>query len=263
MPFIVYSKSNQTSKNIADALMKELDFGAVGEINGLQHLKSDLAEMLVLDGSILDANFLDSYLDTDVIIFPCSHRSAKGIPSFTVHAEGNWSREAKLGGEPKNLSTAAPDWMLCALKHLLKNNSTGLPVLYEATHHGPLLKTPSLFIEVGGTEQAMLDKGYAAIVAKSIAGMLDSEKDFDSCIFGAGSLHYPEKFTQAALSRGYAFSHIMPKYYASETDMIKEGIEKTSIEVDKAVIEWKGIGAADRNKIIEKLNLLGIDYERI
>jgi D-aminoacyl-tRNA deacylase len=263
MPFIVYSENNLTSKNIADAIKKEIEFEEADIVEGMPHFKSENVDMLAMQEGVLDASFLDSCIKTDLIIFPCSHRSAKGVPSFTVHSEGNWSGEAMLGGQPKRLSTASPDWMLSALRNLVKNNATELPVLYEATHHGPLLKTPSFFIEVGGTEQALSDKGYAAIVAKSIVETLDSAKDYDSCTFGIGSMHYPEKFTRLALSKGYAFSHIMPKYYAHEIDMIKQGVESSSISIDKAIIEWKGLKALDRNKIIEELNVLGIDYERV
>jgi len=263
MPFIVYSESNITSNNIAAAIKNEIEFEEAEPIEGMLHFKSDKADMLTLQGSMLDAGFLDSCIKTDLIIFPCSHKSAKGVPSFTVHPEGNWSDNVMLGGLPKKLSTASPDWMLSGLKHLAKSNTTDLPVLYEATHHGPLLKTPSFFIEVGGTEQALSDKGYARIVAKSIAEMLNSERNYDTCVFGIGSLHYPEKFTKLALSKGYAFSHIMPKYYASEIDMVKQGVESSSRNIDKAVIEWKGLRSLDRNKIIGELNLLGIDYERV
>ncbi|MCL4389647.1 D-aminoacyl-tRNA deacylase [Candidatus Marsarchaeota archaeon] len=263
MPFIVYSESNQTSKNIADALKGSWDFEESDAIGGFMHFKSDIVDMLAVTGSILETDFIDEIITTDFVIFPCSHRSVKGIASFTVHSEGNWSGEAKLGGKPKELAVAAPDRMLAVLKNMAGGNKTALPVIYEATHHGPLLNTPSFFVEVGGSPDALKSKAYAKFTAESILTALDAKPQFKDCVLGIGGLHYSQKFTRIALDAGRAFSHIMPKHYVAETDMLSKAIERSSIRVEKALIEWKSIKSLDRNNIISELNKLGMDYERV
>jgi D-aminoacyl-tRNA deacylase len=181
--------------------------------------------------------------------------------SFTLHSEGNWSDEAIAGGKPKELSVSSPDSLQGLLKSVKKNNDTDIPVVYEATHHGPLLETPSLFFEFGGgaTEN---QKPYE-IMAKALSDWL--EEPPDSCekiAFGIGGGHYPEKFTKLSLESKYSFSHIMPKYHA-DVDMVKKGLSRASAPAECALIDWKGIKSAERDAIVKRLEELGIDHVRL
>ena len=196
----------------------------------------------------------------------CSHSSSKGITSLTAHSEGNWSADAKLGGKPKQLAFASPMYMLAVIESMGRNNQTHLPVIYEATHHGPMLKTPSFFVEVGSDNKAAESDEYSAIVAKSVIDTLSGGDPADGkkeCVIGIGGMHYAEKFTRIALEKGYAFSHIMSKYYVNEIDMLEQAVERSSVKADKAVIEWKSMKGADREKIIAELDRIGIDHERV
>lgn len=266
MPLVVYSDDNVTSSNIGRAILAAGDFEELERVSGYRRFRGGGFEVLEIDGDMLACDFLDNIIKTDAIIFACSHRSSKGIASFTVHPEGNWSSEAKMGGKPYELSVAAPDYMLSLVESLKRNNNTALPVIYEATHHGPLLKTPSMFVEVGGSKDALESEEYAALVAKSIIDALSGnppESGIRECVLGIGGMHYAGKFTRLAFEKGYAFSHIMAKYYVSETGMLGQAVERSSIKAEKAVIEWKSIKAADREKIIRELGRIGIDYERV
>ncbi|MGI0134033.1 MAG: D-aminoacyl-tRNA deacylase, partial [Candidatus Micrarchaeaceae archaeon] len=80
---------------------------------------------------------------------------------------------------------------------------------------------------------------------------------------GIGGTHYPEKFTGLALKGAYAFSHIMSRHYVENVDMIGDAVERSDKRAEIAIIEWKSIKAADRERVIGKLNELGIEYERI
>ncbi len=266
MPLVVYSDDNVTSSNIGRAILAAGDFEELEKISGYRHFRSDSFEVLGIDSGMLTCDYLDSIIKTNAIIFACSHRSSKGIASFTVHPEGNWSSEAKMGGKPNELSVAAPDYMLSIMESLKRNNDTALPVIYEATHHGPLLKTPSMFVEVGGSKEALESEEYAALVAKSVMDALSDsppESGIKECVLGIGGMHYADKFTRLAFEKGYAFSHMMAKYYVSETGMLGQAVERSSIRAEKAVIEWKSIKAADRENIIKELDGIGIGYERV
>ncbi len=264
MPLIVYSENNPTSRLIGHAILAAEDFEEAGRVDGMRHFKFGRIQALELDCDILASEKLDRVIKTDFIVFVCSHKSSKEVASFTVHSEGNWSKEAKMGGRPMELSFAAPTEMLNTLLAIKKDNGTSLPVIYEATHHGPLLKTPSFFVEVGGNKDALESEEYTTMVARAVLDALaepKSKSEFTPVI-GIGGMHYAEKFTRLAFDKSYAFSHIMPKYYINELDMLKQAIERSSAKAEKAIIEWKSLKAAERERVIERLDQLGIDHER-
>ncbi len=264
MPLVVYSESNPTSRLIGHAMLAAEDFEELKRLEGMRHFRWNKIEALELDCDILASEKLDRVAKTDFIVFVCSHKSSKEVASFTAHSEGNWSTEAKMGGKPMELSFAAPAEMLKTLLAMKENNSTSLPVIYEATHHGPLLKTPSFFVEVGGNKDALESEEYTAMVARSVLDSLAEPKgggEFTPVI-GVGGMHYAEKFTRLAFEKGYAFSHIMPKYYISELDMLEQAIGRSSLKAEKAIIEWKSLKAMERERVIERLDQLGIDHER-
>ncbi|MGI0133343.1 MAG: D-aminoacyl-tRNA deacylase, partial [Candidatus Micrarchaeaceae archaeon] len=150
MPYVVYTADDVASSNIASALKDIMGFKETDAIDGRRRFMSGDTFMLETGGRLYEAEYLNEMLDTDLMVFLSRHASEKGLASFTAHSLGNWSDEARFGGRGKCLSVAAPEFMLKVLHGLKKNNSTGIPVTYEATHHGPLIDTPSLFVELGG-----------------------------------------------------------------------------------------------------------------
>jgi D-aminoacyl-tRNA deacylase len=181
-----------------------------------------------------------------------------------VHAEGNWSDKNELGGEPKQLSVAAPKAMLSVLIELSKQEPKDIGITYEATHHGPLLKTPSLFVELGGDEATIEDTGMAKILAAAVANSIQKDDyDYKKVALGIGGTHYPRKFTQSAIGGEYAFAHIMSKYYVHEIDMLDQAVERSNPRPEVAAIEWKSVNSSDRASIINKLNQMGLDYVRL
>lgn len=266
MPFIAYSKADPTSMYAADFIRNEFGFEYNGELNGFEHYKFENIDMLGIGSTLVDTDFLDEQIDTDLIIFLSRHKSSAGIKSLTVHSEGNWSDESTLGGKPRELSFAAPLEMFFILKHMDLLPHDGIDVVYEATHHGPLLRTPSLFAEFGGSSNGALEKEGAVSVAKAVMGFLLDKKDgenFDKIAIGIGGGHYPQKFTKLALEGKYAFSHIMPKYFLNEYDMLEQASVRSNRVPEIAVIEWKSINKEARDRIISRLNDIGMDYARI
>ena len=264
MACIVYSTLDVASSNIAEAVKTRMDFEEAEPINGLRHFAAERVDMIEIGTELIKADFIDKVVDTDFIVFPSRHSSAKGVATFTTHAEGNWSDDAEFGGRAKALSMAAPIRMLAMLKAMKETNTTDIPVMYEATHHGPFLDTPSFFVEVGGNKETVESVKFAGGVAESIVGMLrDGSREYGKVAIGIGGTHYPEKFTRLALEGKYAFAHMMPRYQAGNLDMLQKAVERADSEVELAVIEWKSIKADDRDKIIGRLGELGLDYERV
>ena len=54
------------------------------------------------------------------------------------------------------------------LRKIKENQIEGFDVCFEATHHGPLLKTPTLFLEIGSTELEWENKTPAKALIKSL-----------------------------------------------------------------------------------------------
>ena len=263
---VVYSLMDSTSVALAGILRNMLEFKEAGEVNGLKQFVYENVTLLEIKTLHTNAYYLNDY-KTDLIMFLSKHSSAKGIPAFTTHATGNWSDKAELGGKPHELSYAAPLEMLQLLKSMkeLSTTASGPGVTYEATHHGPLLTIPSLFVELGGNKEVTGIKRYQEVVSKSVSRLISGDADtyFSKIVVGIGSNHYPGKFSSIAFGRGYAFAHIMPRYYTSEYAMLEQAFTRSKQRPELAVIDWKSIRAGDRDKIINKLNEIGIDYEKV
>ena len=89
------------------------------------------------------------------VIYISRHTSKTGKPTLSTHPIGNYS-EAAFGGKEKTLVKTSPKLMTQLLINLKRNaKKAGLKhqVCFEVTHHGPFLRTPTLFTEIGSTEE--------------------------------------------------------------------------------------------------------------
>jgi len=136
----------------------------------------------------------------------------------------------------------------------------------EATHHGPLINKPCLFIELGATQTEWKDKRAAFILAKTISKTLDEFKPnpYHEIAVGIGGPHYCPNFNKVQAKSNIAISHIIPQYAMPITEEnILESIEKTDEEVDFVLLDWKGIGQAEqRDTVVEILDKNHIRYKR-
>lgn len=144
----------------------------------------------------------------DTIIFASRHASVAEKKTLTVHPIGNYSK-AEFGGKDSELVPCNPLLMRNALQLLKEKNLEKYEVCYEATHHGPYLKKPCFFIEVGSTEKEWNDERACKAIAETILEM--EERKYDVAI-GVGGGHYAPRFTEIALEKGTAFGHIAAKY---------------------------------------------------
>jgi D-aminoacyl-tRNA deacylase len=265
-----YSIEDSVSLGVADELKSLLGMEHDMEINGNRHfIQGDGIEMIELGTSLVNADYVEGLVKADLIVFLSRHRSAKGVTAFTVHPEGNWGTAAELGGRPKELGVSSPVNMLRfmrCLKAAASEAGSDAQVVYEATHHGPLLKTPSFFAELGGNQEAMDSTKLRSALADAAFRFTHPENDtsgYSKIVVHIGGLHYSGRATQLAMEKGYAFAHIMPKYYVAETDMLQQAMKRSDMPPELALVEWKSINADKRNMVLDKLKELGIDYERV
>jgi D-aminoacyl-tRNA deacylase len=82
---------------------------------------------------------------------------------------------------------------------------------------------------------------------------------------GFGGGHYCNKQSLAIRKDGYAFSHILSKYFFEEYDeeMVRMAFNRTKGECRRAVIDWKGIRGPDRSRLLETLKVMGIEVVRV
>lgn len=170
-----------------------------------------------------------------IAIFISRHTSKTGEPTLTVHPIGNYG-EAKFGGKTKTIVKSSPKVMTELLRNLNKNakeKKTYHKVCFEVTHHGPFLNIPSLFIEVGSTENEWKKQKPAKIVAQTILDLLENnfyEEDFSNDIpvlIGIGGGHYAPRFTDVAFEKNAAFGHMIPNYQIESGNLNDEIINKT------------------------------------
>ncbi len=149
----------------------------------------------------------------ECVVFLSRHRAASGIPTLTVHPIGNYA-QAEFGGKPGTLVPSAPDLMTSTLL-TLKRLATGLPfqVGFEVTHHGPILRTPTMFIEIGSGEE----KWGNAEAAREIARALTETQVVSSPkAIGVGGGHYAPRFTEVIDTKRISFGHMIPGYFSDK-----------------------------------------------
>ena len=94
---------------------------------------------------------------------------------MTVHVPGNF-RKAEYGGEEGKVCPTSAIFLKQIFEKLNNNASKfhlrDYKVTMEATHHGPLINKPCIFIEIGATETEWKDRKAGFVVAKTIRFLL-------------------------------------------------------------------------------------------
>jgi D-aminoacyl-tRNA deacylase len=95
------------------------------------------------------------------------------------------------------------------------------------------MNIPTLFAEVGSTEEEWEKQDPADVIAKSVLELLESyhyEEDLPSDIpvlIGVGGGHYAPRFTDVVFEKRVAFGHMIPTYQITAGNIDDEMLEKT------------------------------------
>lgn len=251
---IVASKKDQAGVNITTQLSQ---FG---------NYKFHLVEDEIIETGSLDLEKINQF---DFVIFASCHKSEKKEKSLLIHTPGNW-REAQQGGEPEKIcktSALFSKFLFEKLHEIAKEHELDkYNLTMEATHHGPLIDKPCLFIEIGSTEIEWKDNRAGFVLAKTIHKAIQEfkESEYHEIAFAIGGPHYCPNFNKIQLKSNVAISHMIPQYMLPLTDeMVKEAVSKTEEEIDFALLDWKGIGNTEsRKQILEILDKNYIRYKR-
>jgi len=251
---IVASKKDKAGINITTQLSQFGEF------------KFYLVEEEAIYTKNLDLNKINEY---DFIIFASRHESEKKEKALTIHVPGNW-RLAEYGGQPGKVCPTSAVFLKQSFEILNKNAKEhfldDFKVTMEATHHGPLIEKPCMFIEIGSTEIEWSNRRAGFVVARTIKEILEifKENPYNEVAIGIGGLHYCPGFNKVQLNSNVAISHVIPSYVIPITEqMILEAIDKTKEDVDFVLLDWKGIKTSEeRQKIIEILDKNYIQWKK-
>jgi len=247
MVLIVASKRDVAGMNIARKLIENYGFKETYEtFNGnlvyLKIVKNREVKLVFVNEEPIYTQFITEHFQPELIVYISRHSSRSGKPTLTVHTPGNLTEEASFGGIPRKISVSPASAMKNALKEMMrlkKEWNLQYEVSYECTHHGPSLDVPTMFVELGSTIVQWRDLKAAEAIAHA--------------------------FTKIALSQDVAFGHMIPKHVISRIglEILKQCVDRTVEKVEKAVLDWKGIKGADKDKLLVMLEKIGLITEKI
>lgn len=151
------------------------------------------------------------------LLFPSVHKSEQNVPCLTVHPLGNLGPSAEVGGRPRTVVPSDPRRMASTLRALAEAGAPhGFPATFEATHHGPELGLPTLFVEIG--YGALPDPPPEAVRILSRVIRQVALDDGDRIALAVGGGHYAPHFTDLVLRRRWAFGHLVSRHALEELD---------------------------------------------
>ncbi|MBW3003007.1 hypothetical protein KY337_00455 [Candidatus Woesearchaeota archaeon] len=207
---------------------------------------------------------LDKRIDASLFIFATTHSAASGIASLSVHTQGNWGGEATYGGRPRTLAVAPASLLKKCMLYLVKfKGDLEYDIVQEVTHHGPDLEKPCMFIEIGSSEKQWKDERAAEIIAKTIIAALRDKTEYKAAV-GVGGLHTTPNFKKIILGDEVAIGHVCPKYMIEsfDSDMLDQAIEKTVPKPSLIILDWKGLGAGNKDRVKEICEKSGLEVKR-
>jgi D-aminoacyl-tRNA deacylase len=274
MILIVASEKDPASLNIKKQLLNNYRFNEAKlkfqeNTSYTAQVDDKDAQLVTLKREAIYAQDLPSlFTDIELIVFVSRHSSMSGTPTLSVHTPGNLG-PADLGGKPREVSVSPSNAMREALKVMSKMRdemSINYEVSYEGTHHGPSLKCPTMFVELGSSPEQWKDATAAEVVAHAAMRAISRFRNVSAAtVLGIGGPHYNGKFTKMALQTEVAFGHMIPKHSISLLDpkILQQCVDRTLEKVDHAVLDWKGIKSDDKPRVLEMLNKLGLPIQKV
>jgi len=121
------------------------------------------------------------------VVFLSRHQSKSGSPALTVHPIGiprpsKWTKE--MGGHAGKCPppSASMGWVFRELKKQARESgiSEEFQVTFEATHHGPYLRTPAMFLEIGSKQDDWVRQDAGDCWARTLQNTILSSNDSSS-----------------------------------------------------------------------------------
>ena len=291
---IIASKKDIAGMNIRASLLDLFNFKETEDKfydNSVFELEENNEIKLYTTESVqIHAEDIDKKIQADLFIFASRHSAASGLKTLSCHPIGNFGK-AELGGKENKLCIAPANFLKEALIELNKHGTEiKHEVTLEATHHGPYVEKPMMFVELGSNKDNWKNKEAANIIAKTIIKILKENNDYErlsfhksttsgktnlekirgdkfsehfDSVFVIGGSHYNHVANKVMLKSNYAVGHICAKYNLENLNetLIEEAMEKTMPKAKFVLLDWKGLGK-EKQRIIKILEENNIKYER-
>ncbi|KAJ6831329.1 D-aminoacyl-tRNA deacylase [Iris pallida] len=165
------------------------------------------------------------------VIFLSRHAAASGVPALTVHPIGvphlRDDETPPQGGRPGWAGQPSPrigPWIRL-LKEIAKGHGLvpEFEITLEATHHGPVVNTPTMFLEIGSTEEYWGRQDAAQAIALLLWKGLGLEggegignwyrnNGRNKVLLGIGGGHYVPRHMDIVMKDGVWVGHLLSGY---------------------------------------------------
>lgn len=266
---IIASSKDPAGINIRNSLIELFNFEKNSkkfddnDVYQYAKIKNKTIKLYLINDDLIFAENIDKKISADFFIFASKHRSKENTKSFAVHPIGNWGN-ADFGGQEKTLCFSSAVLLKNFFVGLNENGKNiGYEITLEATHHGPYVEKPAVFVEIGSTDKEWNDKNNGEIITRTIINSLKNENQNYKIAIGIGGPHYCNNFNKIVLRADIALSHICPKYHLDKLneELIKQSIQKTKEKIDFVLLDWKGLGA-EKQRIVDLLKNLNLEFKR-
>ncbi len=243
---LVVSRSDTASMSLGHAICSSSDFDQKdSSLGDLIEFRSMDAFMITIDKIHLNSDFIGSLLEEEInhkfddVIVLSRHYSESGRPAMTVHPIGvvTGVKLGEIGLSGGLFGTLVPpnpkmSWFLSEINRVgrVDPRLENFDLTIEATHHGPVMSLPTMYLEIGSTELQWSDPYLANIwsdlITKSLSSCFIDEKR--RWILGIGGGHYAPRHRDIVIRSGEIIGHILPGYSLPKID---DDLQKEKFEI--------------------------------
>ena len=300
---LLASKSDTASMTLFDAIMRLKGWSEVFTRTYGDYYIHECGSvyLLLIEQIHIRADGIDSIFkkntgfSIDDVLILSRHISRSNTPAMTLHAIGipgvlPYGEQGNSGGE--NGLLVPPSKYFASLfrrMNLLareKKLNLDFDLTLETTHHGPILTTPTLYIEIGSTENEWSREDVADCWAEVISDVLVMfggrstyfNPDSDVMI-GFGGGHYAPRHKAVILNSDINIGHIIANYsliFEQKDDSvfpsgpwskcIQSAVDSTRISFPQnkifAHLDRKSFKGWERSAILQRLEELGVEVRR-
>tara|TARA_B110000014_G_scaffold232799_1_gene195707 strand:- start:665 stop:1615 length:951 start_codon:yes stop_codon:yes gene_type:complete len=234
---ILCSEADDASVNLRGSLLEsssweKAEFFQHGKVNRNSNCN---VHLLTIEKIHVDADSIDEIHENEVgcvvneVLVLSRHVSSSDTPAITLHAIGlpgslPEGAPGRSGGVNGVLVPPSPRFA-CLYREMVKearkrNLQEHFDLTLEATHHGPVLTRPTLYIEIGSTESDWSRDDALELWAKVLCRVLGLNGDFPKGIWegsgevmiGLGGGHYAPRHKDIVERGGMWLGHVLANY---------------------------------------------------
>jgi len=268
---LIISREDPASLNIRDRLLELVSWEPAGDAEGLPVRRYMDMVMAEIATSHLETDHVDRLVAAAVkqvpeaVIVASRHRAQSGSQSLTAHPIGNYGA-ADFGGKAETLVPVPARLLTQALRFLQEEAVTRrLPhaVAFEATHHGPYLETPTLYLEIGTSEADWADPANGRALAATLIRLAECPEEYEGPVLVAvGGSHYAPKAADLVRKKACAIGHIIPAYHLQapgglKPHLVQQAVQKTRPRPEGYFLDDRGLKGEEK-PVIAALEAMGL-----